>query len=139
MQPVLSVAGNHETPCARVNSTTDTPTGKSCSLRLARLTRAQLDAAREGSRLKSQEVQNGLGDIFRSEFPIRSCARRIPREFGGDASGHDITDAYAIVADIVHERFTEAVEPELRRIVGRAASKRVGPGEARNIDDGAAS
>src|SRR5215469_10218538 len=79
-----------------------------------RLRRPQLDTAGQSPRRKAVKVKHSLGDVLAGKlpaFPGLGAGRR--GKVGINAARHDVADANAIVADVLHHGFTEAVQPEL--------------------------
>ena len=93
-------------------------------MRLGRLREGNVTSSRTSSATSS-------GAIFQSA-PVR---RPRPPKPVATEPGHDVADADVVVADLLHQRLAECVEPCLRRAVCRAADKRIFTGQAADVDD----
>src|SRR5215204_6199683 len=112
--------------------------GKAPSTSLRRPARPDLDAARQAALVVAEEVDDDARDVLRLELPGVLLAHRAAAELGVDRAGHDVADLDAVVPDLLHERLAEAVEGELRGVVGGHPRVRVRAGQRRNVDDVAA-
>src|SRR5579883_544484 len=100
-----------------------------------RLGRPNLYPANQSSFWHGNEHPDNFGDILRLNLPFLAVGRRMPAEFGGDATGHDVTDTNVVITLVKHHGFAETVHSEFRRIVGRAAREGIFSREATNVDD----
>src|SRR5215207_327219 len=105
---------------------------------LRRHARPDLDAARQAALVVAEEVYDDARDVLRLKLPGVLLAHRAAAELGVDRAGHDVADLDAVVPHLLHERLAEAVERELRGVVGGHPRVRVRAGQRRNVDDVAA-
>src|SRR3712207_1046064 len=107
-------------------------------LLLRRPRRAYLHAAREASLVVLQETDDYARNVVWLQLPRALVADGVAAELRVDGAGHDVADLYLVVADFLHQRLCEAVQGELRGVVGRHTRVRVRASERRDVDDVAA-
>src|SRR5262249_41534672 len=95
-----------------------------------RLRRPDLDPAGYAARMAAQQPDHDLGDVLRRRLPAGTLGFAAIVERGRDRSGQYVTDANAVVAQLLHQRFAELVEASLGRAVGRCVRERVAAGKA---------
>src|SRR5947209_11118708 len=108
------------------------------ALLLRRPARPDLDTARKTPLVVSQQINDDARDVFGLELPALLFAHRVAAELRVDRAGHDVADLDSVVPDLLHERLAEAVETELRGVVGGHAWVRIRARERRDVDDVAA-
>src|ERR1051326_6940304 len=102
---------------------------------LRRHTGPDLDAARKAALVVPQEVCDDARDVFGLKLPTLLLAHGVSAELRVDRAGHDVADLDSVVADFLHERLAEAVESELRGVVGGHTWVRVRARARRDVDE----
>src|SRR5476649_514697 len=98
----------------------------------------QLEGADHRPRGHLQYECNRFGNIFGRNRPTGVAGARLPwvgRKLRIHAARHNAAYTHIVVAMIQHHGLAEAVEPEFRSVVRRAAAEGVLARKARNIDD----
>src|ERR1044072_1725909 len=109
----------------------------SCLL-LRRHARPELDTARQAPLVVSEQTDDDARDIFRLELPRALFTHGAAAKLCVDRAGHDVADLDVVVPDLLHERLAEAVEGELRGVVGGHPWMWVRARQRRDVEDVAA-
>src|SRR6476646_76473 len=73
--------------------------------------------------------------VFGPDFPILTIRRGPPAKFRGHAPRHDRTDPHVLVPHVLHHRFGETRQSELRSVISSSTGKCVCASHATYIDD----
>src|SRR5262249_50275132 len=112
----------------------DTPTE---TLFTRGLTGANLDTAEHGTGIGPKKINHNFGNVFGRGLP--TCGGSVPRELGRDTARHDVAGADIVVAQVLHHRFAETIQAELRSVVSGRTRKCIDAGQAADVENIAAS